>query len=220
MKTAIVIGSTGLVGRQLVQLLINDNAFSVVKVFARRSLGIKHPKLTEVLCDFDHLEEVESKVNGDVLFSCMGTTLKQAGGKKQQFKVDFTYQYDFARIASNNGVKQYVLVSSMSANPKSNFFYLRMKGELEEAIKQLPFKGIHIIQPSGLIGERENNRKREQIGIKVTDAIISVLPFLRKYRGIPAQIVVKAMVNLSKNSDATKKVVVTKLEGLFKAAGI
>ncbi len=180
-------------------------------------MGYKHPKLTEVICQFDDLDEVDGQISGDVLFSCMGTTLKQAGGKEQQYKVDFTYQYEFARIASKNGVKQYVLVSSVSAHPKSRFFYLRMKGELEQAVQQLPFEEIRIIQPSGLKGKREHQRHKEEIGMKITDGLLTVLPFFKKYKSIPAKTVAKAMINLSKQQGGDR-IRVEKLDQLFQIA--
>ena len=125
MKTALVIGATGMVGTQLVQLLLKENRFQKVIVFTRRTLQIVNPRLEEHLVDFEKPESWQQLVKGDVFFSTLGTTLKQAGGKDGQYKVDYTYQYRFAQAAAMNKVPVYVLVSSASANPDSKIFYTR-----------------------------------------------------------------------------------------------
>ena len=150
-KTAIIIGATGLVGSHLLKELLSDEIFEKVKVFGRRSVGYKHPKLQEFICDFEQLYKTKENITGDILFSSLGTTLKQAGSKDQQYKVDFTYQYEFASLAAQNGVQQYILVSSASANERSKMFYLRIKGELEQKVQALEFSSVQIIQPSGLV---------------------------------------------------------------------
>jgi len=165
-KTAIIIGATGLVGANLLSQILKDNTFSKVKIFVRRTTGIIHEKLEENIIDFDKIEEIKEKISGDVLFSCLGTTLKQAGSKSKQYMVDFIYQHEFAKHASENGVSEYFLVSSAGANPKSIVFYSRIKGELEEAVKELKFSKISIMQPSVLSGERKisfNHKNRHNI---------------------------------------------------------
>ena len=134
---ALVIGATGAVGKDLVDQLLKDDAFERVTAFVRRPLGIEDPKLTAHVIDFDHPEQWSHLLQGDVLFSCLGTTIKAAGSQANQWKVDYTYQYEAAKAARENGVDTYALVSSVSATPKSKIFYTRMKGELEEAVKQL-----------------------------------------------------------------------------------
>ncbi|WP_237151190.1 NAD(P)H-binding protein [Pontibacter actiniarum] len=122
MKTAIIIGATGLVGKQLVHLLLADQRFNKIIVFGRHSLGIDNAKLEEHLIDFDAPENWRHLVKGDVLFSTLGTTLKQAGGQNQQYKVDYLYQFRFAQAAAQNGVPVYVLVSAPGASPHSVLF--------------------------------------------------------------------------------------------------
>ncbi|WP_299986444.1 NAD(P)H-binding protein [uncultured Pontibacter sp.] len=194
MKTALVIGATGLVGKQLVQQLLADERFNNVIVFGRRSLGIANNKLQEHLIDFDKPEEWQQLVKGDVFFSTLGTTLKQAGGQNEQYKVDYHYQYKFAEAAAQNGVLAYVLVSSSGADPGSLIFYSRMKGALEEAVKKLDFKSINIIQPGLLHGDRQESRTGEEIGYKVMH-FLDKLGIAGKYKPYEDRVVAQAMVN-------------------------
>lgn len=197
MKTAIVIGATGLVGNELVKLLLADPYFEKVKIFTRRDSKLVHQKLEEYVIDFDETDKWHHLVQGDVLFSVLGTTLKQAGSKQAQYKIDFTYQYQFAEIASKNGIATYVLVSAVGAHPKATFFYSRMKGELENAIKALPFEATHILRPSVLVGNRKNNRIGERIASFLL-TLLNRLGFLKAYRPVRAESVAQAMVNASK----------------------
>ena len=213
-KTAIVIGATGLVGNQLLKQLLEDQYFTKIKVFTRRSTDIQHPKLEEIIINFDHLHQVKHQITGDVLFSCLGTTLKQAGSKKVQYKVDFTYQYEFARLARDNEIASYFLLSSAGANAKSPFFYPRMKGELEEATKELGFERTVLIQPSVLQGARENNRLGEKIGALFINSLAKIIPPLKKYRGIYGNQVAATMNRIYK-SDHKDKVETYKLDELF-----
>ena len=199
-KTAIVIGATGLIGKELVKLLINDSDFDCIKVFVRRSMGIANTKIEEHIIDFNELTSIKENIVGDVLFSTLGTTIKQAGSKDAQYLVDYTYQYGIAKIAAYNGVKDYYLVSSSGANAKSSIFYTRMKGELDNAVCQLPFKRIRIFRPSLLLGERDEKRFGESIGSKLIK-IIEFIPYLKKYRGIDGHVVGLAMINSSKERD-------------------
>ena len=213
-KTAIVIGATGLIGKQLVKLLINDTDFDKIKVFVRRTIGISNPKIEEYIIDFNNLTSCEDKIKGDVLFSTLGTTIKQAGSKENQYLVDFTYQYEIAKIASDNGVKNYTLVSSSGANPKSKVFYSRIKGELDDAIKRLSFSRIKIFKPSLLIGQRQDKRIGEKIGEKVLK-VVTVIPFLKKYKAIQGKEVAQAMINVE--NDSNKSPLLTyELDEIFK----
>ncbi len=198
MKTALVIGTTGLVGRRLVEQLLNDLAFEKVVVFARRSGGFQSTKLQEHIIDFDHPELWQHLVKGDVLFSALGTTLAKAGSKQAQYKVDYTFQYQFASAAAHNSVPVYVLVSSAGANPQSNFFYMRMKGELERDIKGLVFWSINIIKPGPLHGKRVESRPTEIIGLSII-RFFNGMGLFRKYRPISGEEVSRAMINVAKS---------------------
>jgi uncharacterized protein YbjT (DUF2867 family) len=193
---AVVIGATGLVGGALVQQLIVHDSFKSVLIFARNKTGLTHPKLTEVIIDFEKPEEWQARVKGDVLFSTLGTTILQAGSQDAQYRVDFTYQYLFAEAAAKNKVGRYVLVSSVGASPSSRFFYTRMKGELEMAVRVLPFRQVEIIQPGFLdgAGTRKDKRPLEKIGVAVTKGF-NMLGLFRKYGPVKGETVAKAMIN-------------------------
>ena len=213
-KAAVIIGATGLVGNHLLKQLLEDGYYSKVKVFTRRSTNIVHPKLNEVIIDFKNLADVKNAIAGDVLFSCLGTTLKQAGSKEAQYKVDFSYQQEFAKLAKENEVTSYFLVSSTGADAQSSFFYPRMKGELEEAIQKLNFDRTVLIQPSVLQGDRENTRLGERFGAIFINALGKIIPPLKKYRSIHGRTVAAAMNRIFK-SEQKSKVEIYRLDELF-----
>ena len=213
-KTALIIGATGLVGKNLVLKLMDDSDFEKIRIFVRKPTEFVSSKLEEVITDFDAISSYKDLIVGDVLFSCLGTTLKQAGSKEKQKLVDYNYQLEFAEIAKKNGVENYVLISSTGADENSFFFYNKIKGELEVAIKKLNFKKVTIIQPSVLKGSRNDNRIGEELGAFVIDNLSTVFKFLRKYRSIKGKQVARAMIYFFKNpnSDAVS---VYKLDELF-----
>jgi uncharacterized protein YbjT (DUF2867 family) len=201
-KRALILGATGLVGGHLVKLLLDDDRYERLTVFVRRSPGILHPKLTEHIVDFDNPEAWEGLVTGDDLFSCLGTTIKKAGSQDAQHRIDYTYQYRTAKAAAEKGVTTYVLVSSSGANPHSRIFYSRIKGELDRDVRGLPFRTISILKPSVLMGEREEKRTGESLGVFLGKILIPLIPPLRKYRPIPAETVAKAMIKAANDPDA------------------
>ena len=215
--TALVIGATGLVGNELVHQLLDDDRFGTVLIFVRRSTGIQHVKLKEYLVNFDHPGEWKHLVKGDVLFSALGTTIKKAGSKEGQYKIDHNYQYHFAKAAAENQVPVYVLVSSAMASERSRMFYTRMKGELERDVKLLPFQHIHIMQPGMLEGDRKEKRTGEIIGLFVLK-LINKLGIALKQKPVPASVVAKAMINVSFKKD--KRVSIYALTEVFRAAGL
>jgi uncharacterized protein YbjT (DUF2867 family) len=196
MGTAIVLGATGLVGRQLVKMLLGDKRFDKVKVFVRRNTGVTHPKLESYVVNFDTPAPWQHLITGDVLFSTLGTTLRKAGSQSAQYKVDYTYQYQAAKIAAENGIKTYVLVSAAFSSPDAGVFYSRIKGELERDVTKLGFKSIHIIRPGVLSGRREKTRWGEKIGA-AGSRLFSYLPGMRKYRPVKDVEVARAMINAS-----------------------
>ena len=194
-QTAIVIGATGLVGRALVDRLSGSPYFEKIIAVTRRPFRHSSPKVRNEVVDFEHLENHASIFRGDCLFSCLGTTLKQAGSPEAQRRVDFDFQYKAAQLAAKNGVEHYLLVSSAGANAKSNNFYLKLKGELEEEVLKLPFKRISIFQPSLLLGSRADVRPAEKIAA-LTLPVLGYIPGLRRYRPIRGDQVARKMVEV------------------------
>ena len=144
---ALIIGATGATGADLTKQLLDLEKFTEVHVFVRNVPTINHPKLKVHKVDFNEVDTWSEKLKGDVLFLAMGTTLKTAGSKEAQYKVDVTYQFETAKAAANNNVPKLILVSSIGANHKSIFFYPKVKGILEEMVKKLNFKSICILRP-------------------------------------------------------------------------
>ena len=214
MKTAIIIGATGLVGNLITRKLLEDNRYEKVKVFVRKSLNINNPKLEEHIVDFDNIALWKNNLSGDELYSAIGTTIKKAGSKDAQYKIDFTYQYEAANAASENGVKNYLLVSSLGANSKSSNFYLRMKGSLDEKVRLLSFDRIRIFRPSILVGDRSEKRFGESLGIKIAGTLTKIIPALKKYRPIKASQVAEAMIK-SANQNLSDKIKIYNSEEIF-----
>lgn len=212
-RIAIVIGATGLVGRALTRQLLADERYDKVTVFARRSTGLP---ADERIVDFDELASWRDQIVGDSLFSAMGTTLKQAGGKDAQWRIDYTYQYEVARAAADNAVASYHLVSAAGAKARSMVFYNRMKGQLEEAVTQLSFARIVIYQPSLLVGTREQSRAGEGFA-EVAMKAVTWLPGVRRYRAIRGDTVAAAMIARD-NQAATDRVERLTLDAIHAAA--
>lgn len=193
---ALVIGATGAVGKDLIDQLLKDDAFQSIIAFVRRPLAVENPKLTAHVIDFDHPEQWQDLLQGDVLFSCLGTTIKAAGSQANQWKVDYTYQYEVAKAARENGVETYALVSSIGATPKSKIFYTRMKGELEEAVKKLGFPACFILQPPSLV-RKGSDRFGEKAGVVALRAF-NAIGLMRAYKPMPTEEVAAAKVRLAK----------------------
>lgn len=193
---ALVIGATGATGKDLVEQLLQDRDFEEVHIFVRKPLKIQNDKLKIHVIDFDKPEEWKNIVRGDVAFSCLGTTLKSAGSKEAQRKVDFDYQYEFAKAAKENNVDDYILVSAYGANPKSKIFYSRMKGELEEAVKKLHFDKITIFKP-GMLERKDSDRTGEVLGSRIIK-FANKLGLLESQKPLPTDVLAKAMINSSK----------------------
>lgn len=193
---ALVIGATGATGKDLVQQLLLDNDFNEVNVFVRKPLNIYNDKLKAHVIDFEKPEEWKSLVDGDVAFSCLGTTLKDAGSKEAQRKVDFDYQYEFAKAAKANNVEDYILVSAYGADPKSKIFYSRMKGELEQAVRNLHFNKITIFKP-GMLERKDSERTGEVLGSRIIK-FANKLGLFESQKPLPTAVLAKAMINASK----------------------
>jgi uncharacterized protein YbjT (DUF2867 family) len=196
-QTAVVIGATGLTGSHVVEVLLNDAAFHKIRVLVRKTFAVTHPKLEVQIVDFNNVNDVKVKMGkGDCMFCCVGTTQRNVKGDKDAYrKVDYDIPVNTARLASEAGFKKYLLVSAVGANAKSSAFYLKLKGEVEQAVSSFPFESIHIFQPSMLLGKRREFRLGELIG-KTIIIPFSFLMFgsLSKYKAIQARDVAEAMV--------------------------
>ena len=198
-RTALVAGATGLTGKHLLEFLLADARYASVHALVRKSALPTHPKLSEHVIDFESLPKLP-KI--DDAFCCLGTTIKKAGSQASFRKVDFDYVLNFAAAAKAAGAKRFLVVSSFGANAKSGVFYNRVKGEMENALKQMNFESLHIFRPSFLLGERADARVGERLGIKVFSALAPLMigP-ARKVRPVEAKAVTRAMV-LAASGDA------------------
>jgi len=190
---ALLIGATGATGKDLLDRLLKDGDFQQVDIFVRREVDSNHEKLKVHVIDFDKPDQWKHLVKGDVLFSCLGTTLKAAGSKEAQWKIDYDYQYEFAKAARANDVDHYVLVSSSGASPNSLLFYPKMKGQLEDAVKSLGFAKLSIFNPP-ILDRKNTDRTGEVIGLKVI-RFLNQLGLFPSQKPMPTEILAKALVN-------------------------
>lgn len=193
---ALIIGATGSTGKFLLDELIQDNDYTSVAIFVRQSTGRIHPKLTEYVIDFSQLDQYKEFITGDVLFSCLGTTLKAAGSKEKQWEIDFEIPAGFAAIARENRVNSFVLVSSADASAKSMIFYSKMKGKLEVRIAELGF-GQYIIFRPGMLLRRDTDRPAEKVLVK-TLGFFNSLGLLKKYKPLPTEILAMKLAKAPK----------------------
>ena len=204
MKNAIVLGATGLIGCSLVKQLDKATNIQSVVAITRKAVDYASDKITNVVIDFDNLENYSAVFKGDLLFSALGTTIKQAGSISAMRIVDLDYQYRVAEMAAKNNIGHYLLVSSSNANSQSKSKYLKMKGELEDKISTLSFERISIFQPSLLLGERDHLRITETIGSKIAPILCS-LPGLKRYRPIKGEEVAAKMIEVSNSNNTGLK---------------
>lgn len=201
-RTAVLVGASGLVGRFCLSYLLMNKKYERVIVLVRKELPIKDPKLEQQVINFDQIDSCKDRIKGDDIFCCLGTTIRTAKSKANFRKVDFEYPAAIAKTALENGAQQFMIVSALGANKNASIFYNRVKGEMEEELKRLPFKSIHIFQPSILTGLRTEFRLGERIGIK----LMQFFSFLfigswKKFRPIDAMVVAFTMVyNATQNS--------------------
>ena len=195
----LIAGASGLVGNELLQLTLTNEAINSIHLVNRRILEIQHPKLEQHIVDFSDLKNLNCSVPIDTVFCSLGTTIKNAGSKEKFKAVDYDYVVNLAKWAESNGVGKFIVVSAMGADSRSTIFYSKIKGEMQEVLSTLHIPSISILQPSLLMGNRQEFRLGEQIGISIMN-ILNVLfvgPF-KKYKAIHAITVATAMLNLSK----------------------
>lgn len=188
---ALIIGATGAAGKDLVNVLLQDPGYTEVVIFVRRATGITNSKLKEVLTDFEHPELVSLQIKGNVLFCCLGTTLKAAGSKARQMHIDLEIPLKFAGIAKNNGIGSVVLLSAYGASPTSKVFYSRIKGMLEEDIAKLGFTQYIVFKP-GLLVRTDSDRSGERISAGLLSFLNSI-GLLRKFRPLPTAVLAEKL---------------------------
>ena len=196
----LLVGATGLVGGHCLSQLLADDDIGQVTIFARHPLEQTHPKLTVHLVDFDQLRDHAGAIDADAVLCCLGTTHRSAGSPEAFAKVDHIYVAELARLAAAHGVPRFVLVSAVGADPSSPVFYNRVKGRAEAAVSELPFKTVHLLRPSLLLGEHREARPVEDWSQRLAPLWTPFLwgPFSR-YRPVPAETVAAKMVELAKN---------------------
>ena len=198
MKTALLFGSSGLVGGHVLNYLVKNSNYSKIKIFIRSFTEIDNPKIEIIKTDFNNLDKHVDDIKGDECFFCIGTTKKNSPDKSEYQKIELEIPKKIAQIAKSNLVKSFFFVSSGYANPKSSGDYLKFKGQVEEEIKNLNFDKIGIMRPSFLLGERKEERMGEKFGIIMFKLLTPMLigP-LRKMRPISSEIVAIAMIKLA-----------------------
>ncbi|MEZ4947401.1 MAG: oxidoreductase [Cyclobacteriaceae bacterium] len=199
MKVALLAGGTGLIGSQLLQLLIMDEAYGTIKCLTRNELPISNSKIEVIHTNGDNLAELASSLTADDVFCCLGTTIKKAKSKEAFRKIDFDYPLNLAKVSKAGGAKQFLLISALGADPSSSVFYNKVKGEVEEAIAEVGFEGYHIFRPSLLLGERAEERSGED----AAKIFFKLFGFLvpGKYKAIDSTKVARAMVAKAKLSE-------------------
>lgn len=195
---ALVLGASGLIGKETLNLLLENNKYKTVYAITRKSLGITHPKLTEIIADMSTVDEALKELQVDHLYSAIGSTKSKTPDKKQYYEIDLDYPLKVAKSLHQNGCNTVCLVSSMGADAYSSNFYLELKGKVEEAMQAVGFRSVHLFRPSLLLGKRKEKRFFEQLG-QVLFPVISFLFIgkLKDYKGIQAKDVASAMVNVA-----------------------
>ena len=218
MKTALIFGSSGLIGNELFKTILLNNSYDKIKVFVRSIPEVNNPKVEIIKTDFSNLEQYKDKIIGDDCFFCIGTTKKDTPNKDEYRRVEYNIPVDVAKIAKTNSVKSFYYVSSIGANPNASSNYLKNKGQVEEQLKNLNFSKLAIIRPSLLIGNRKSFRLGEVIFTPVMNTLtLFAFGSLKKYKPIKIHYVVKAMLYISKN--VSEKIVFEsdELEGIAKS---
>ena len=203
-RTAVILGASGLTGSYLVQEMLKDNYFDIVRLLVRELLPLQHQKLQQVIIDFDNLDDFKQKFgDGETIFCCVGTTIKKVKGDIAAYeKIDYNIPYNAAAIGVSKNYKKFLIVSSVGADVKSRNFYLKLKGKTEMALKKFPFDSISIFRPGQLLGNRIEYRRGEKL-LQASTKFMSGFLFgsLNKYHSIEARDVAKAMIAAAKRNE-------------------
>ena len=200
MKTALIFGSSGLIGSCLLDLIVNDNNYSKIRLFVRSEPANTSSKIEIIKTDFNNLENHKDSIAGDVCFFCIGTTKKNTPDKNEYINIEYNLPVEVAKIAKSNSVNNFIYVSSIGANTNASGLYLKNKGQAEEELKKLNFSKLSIMRPSILLGNRKENRVGEKIGIFVMKTLSPLfLGKIKKYKPIKVENVAKTMLHVVRN---------------------
>ncbi|WP_322923387.1 oxidoreductase [Paenibacillus campi] len=199
-RIALIAGATGLVGRALVDVLLQNETYDRIKVLVRQVVPEwqQHERLQQLVVDYDHLERHAANLQANDVYCCLGTTIKQAGSQARMYEIDVTYPLRLAELARQQGATHWLVVSAMGADASARIFYSRIKGELEQQLRTLGYPFLSIVQPSLLLGKREQFRAGERAAAVVSTVLSPLLRGnLAKYKPIQAETVARAMYRLA-----------------------
>lgn len=195
-RSALLAGASGLVGTHCLQRLLASDVYESVTVLVRRALPLADPKLTQIVADFDRLEEGAAGVAAEDVYCCLGTTIKTAGSQEAFRRVDFDYPLGLARLSKTRGARRFLMVSALGADARSSVFYNRVKGEVEQAVREVGIEKSYFFRPSLLLGARVEFRVGERVAMAAATLIAPVLiGGLTRYRPIQADVVAAAMIH-------------------------
>ena len=198
MKTALIFGSSGLIGNELLELILKDNNYIKIKLFVRSDLTDVNSKIEIIKTDFNNIENHKDKIVGDDCFFCIGTTRKNTPDKNKYIKIEYNLPIEVAKIAKSNSINNFIYISSLGANPNAASLYLKNKGQTEQELIKLNFMNLSILRPSILLGNRKENRVGEKIGIFAMKTLSPLfLGNMKKYKPIKVEYVSKAMLQVA-----------------------
>ncbi|MBE9487767.1 MAG: NAD(P)H-binding protein [Bacteroidetes bacterium] len=196
-KTAIIIGATGLTGSLLLQKLLTDDSYESIKLFSRRSAGIKNAKITEFIGDIVQLEDFKYDFTADEVYCCVGTTKSKTKDKSAYRDIDFGIPTKAAKLAKENSIPFFAVISAIGSDENSSVFYNKTKGEMESAVINEKIESTYILRPSLIKGNRKENR----LGENIANLLFSILNIflvgsLKKYQSINAETIADALFKL------------------------
>ena len=201
MKTALIFGSSGLIGNELLELILKDNNYIKIKLFVRSDLTDVNSKIEIIKTDFNNIENHKDKIVGDDCFFCIGTTRKNTPDKNEYIKIEYNLPIEVAKIAKSNSINNFIYISSLGANPNAASLYLKNKGQTEQELIKLNFMNLSILRPSILLGNRKENRVGEKIGIFAMKTFSPLfLGNMKKYKPIKVEYVAKAMLQVAQKN--------------------
>jgi len=205
--SVLLVGATGLVGRECLRLLLADSGFGRIVVVTRRPLSpdVRSPKLGTHVVDFDHLNEYDELFDVDAIICTLGTTIRQAGSRTRFRTVDFDYPLAFARLGRRHGCKHFLVVTALGANTRSRYFYNRVKGELEDSLRSLDYPRLTIVRPSLLLGPRAELRLGEEVAKRVTRWLGPLVP--RAFKPVEARAVAQSLVRAAREQGSGERVI-------------